>query len=100
MGIWLNTDIKNFYDVPTYYYVAATKPLEELNAENVLQINQVGIKNLRFEGAEEKEIEERNMWIDGIINSMIISHRYNPKLGKITFLIKDYLKPNLIFLQI
>ena len=35
MGIWLNTDTKIFYDVPSYYYVAATRPLEQLRAENV-----------------------------------------------------------------
>ena len=81
MGIWLNTDTKIFYDVPSYYYVAATRPLEQLRAENVLRINQIGIKNIRFEGAEEKEKEERNYWIEGIVTSMIEAERYNPKQG-------------------
>jgi uncharacterized protein (TIGR02186 family) len=97
LGIWLNADTKIFYDVPSYYYVAATSPLEELNATNVLQINQVGIKNIRFEGAEEKEIEERNNWIQGIINSMIESGRYKPQQGIIEISDKRLFKTELNF---
>ena len=55
-------DLKVFYDVPAYYYVASTKPLNELNADQALLVNQVGIKNIRFEGAEEKEEKERDFW--------------------------------------
>ena len=54
MGVWINTDFKTFYDVPSYYYVAATKPLAQLNANDALSINQIGIPNIRFEGAEEE----------------------------------------------
>ncbi len=97
MGIWLNSDTKIFYDVPSYYYVAATRPLEQLNAENILKINQVGIKNIRFEGAEEKEKEERNYWVDGIMNSMIASERYNPKQGIIKLSDKRLFKTELNF---
>ena len=97
MGIWLNADTKIFYDVPSYYYVAATSPLEQLGAENILKINQVGIKNIRFEGAEEKEKEERNYWIDGIVTSMIEAKRYNPKQGIIKLSDKRLFKTELNF---
>ena len=97
MGIWLNADTRIFYDVPSYYYVTATRPLEELRAENILKINQVGIKNIRFEGAEEKEIEERNYWIDGIVTSMIEAGRYNPKQGIIKISDKRLFKTELNF---
>ena len=28
MGLWLNSDTKVFFDVPSYYYVASTRPLK------------------------------------------------------------------------
>ena len=97
MGMWLNTESKKFYDVPSYYYVAATKPLIELNAEEVLQINQIGIENIRFEGAEDQEKNLRDQWIKGIIESMIKSGRYNPQEGIIIVSDKRLFKTELNF---
>ena len=95
MGVWLNSDTKVFFDVPSYYYVASTRPLEELDAENVLQINQVGIENIRFAGAEEQV--EREIWVNGIIKSMIQAGRYNPKQGLIQISDKRLFKTELNF---
>ena len=64
---------------------------------NILQINQVGIKNIRFEGAEEKERKERNNWIDGIIDNMIILGRYIPEVGTIKISDKRLFKTELNF---
>ena len=97
LGLWINTDFKIFYDVPSYYYVSATRPLEELGAKNLLKINQIGIKNIRFEGAEEKEKEERNYWINGIVKSMVEAERYNPKQGIIKLSDKRLFKTELNF---
>ena len=95
MGLWLNSDTKVFFDVPSYYYVASTRPLKEMNAENVLQINQVGIENIRFAGAEEQE--ERRSWVNGIIKSMIEARRYNPEQGLIQISDKRLFKTELNF---
>ena len=95
MGIWLNFDTKIFFDVPTYYYVASTRPLKQLKAEDVLQINQVGIENIRFAGAEEQE--ERNNWVNGIVKSMIEAGRYNPEQGLIEISDKRLFKTELNF---
>ena len=95
MGLWLNSDTKVFFDVPSYYYVASTRPLKELNADNVLQINQVGIENIRFAGAEEQE--ERSSWVNGIIKSMIEAGRYNPEQGLIQISDKRLFKTELNF---
>ena len=95
MGLWLNSDTKVFFDVASYYYVASTRPLKELNAENVLQINQVGIENIRFAGAEEQE--ERSSWVNGIIKSMIEAGRYNPEQGLIQISDKRLFKTELNF---
>ncbi len=97
MGIWMNADLKVFYDVPSYYYVASTKPLKELNADQALLVNQVGIKNIRFEGAEEKEKKERDFWKEGIINTMINSKRYFPEAGNINISDKRLFKTELNF---
>ena len=40
---------------PSYYFVASSKPLNQIKNDAFLKINQIGLKNLRFEGAEEIE---------------------------------------------
>ena len=95
MGLWLNTETKVFFDVPSYYYVASTRPLKELRAENILQINQIGIENIRFAGGEEQE--ERSIWVNGIVTSMIEAGRYNPEQGVIEISDKRLFKTELNF---
>ena len=65
--------------------------------QTLLQINQVGVKNLRFSGAEDQEKELRNAWIQGIISSMTKSGRFNPKEGIIRVSDKRLFKTELNF---
>ena len=97
MGIWINGSTKVFSDVPSFYYVASNKPLEKLNAETSLHVNQIGLKNLRFEGAEENERKDRKLWIDGIVNTMVKQGRYSDKIGKIEISKNKLFKTELYF---
>lgn len=45
-GIWMNTARMTFERVPSFYYVAATRPLEEIAGEAVLRGNQFGVERL------------------------------------------------------
>ena len=64
---WINSKSRIFSDVPTYYFVASSKPLSQIKNDSFLSINQIGLENLRFEGAEEIEDKSRLEWRKGII---------------------------------
>ena len=83
MGVWVNSDTENFYDVPSFYYVASNKPLQDIDARTSFYINQIGLANLRFEGAEDLETRERDSWKRGIIDTMVKLGRYNSENGNI-----------------
>ena len=83
MGIWVNSDTEIFYDVPSFYYVASNKPLKDIDASKSFYINQIGLANLRFEGAEDLESRERDNWKKGIIDTMVKLGRYNSENGSI-----------------
>ena len=83
MGVWVNSDTENFYDVPSFYYVASNKPLQDIDARTSFYINQIGLANLRFEGAEDLESRERDSWKRGIIDTMVKLGRYNSENGNI-----------------
>ena len=97
LGVWINTDFKKFYDVPSYYFVAATKPLDQLNADEALRINQIGIQNIRFEGAEEEIKKSRDLWKLGIVDNMIKLGRYIPERGSINISNQRLFKTELNF---
>ena len=99
-GIWLNKRQKIFTDVPGYYAVAASKPLSELKAKEALYVNQIGINNIRFAGAEEMQDKERKKWIKGLTNSMLKSKRYIKTLGKVEITDNTLFKTEVVFTSV
>jgi uncharacterized protein (TIGR02186 family) len=53
LGVWVNRDEVQFQDVPSYYWVASNKPVEELLPPELLEIHQIGIPELDFVPASE-----------------------------------------------
>lgn len=48
LGVWVNNDQVAFKDVPSYYWVASNKPLEDLLPPETLETFQIGIPDLDF----------------------------------------------------
>ena len=87
---WINSSSRIFADVPSYYFVATSRPLNQIKNDSFLKINQIGLENLRFEGAEEIEEIERAKWRNGIIDSMKKMGNYFSTNGNIE-IIDEYL---------
>ena len=62
-----------------------------------MKINQIGLNNLRFEGAEEIEDEGRLEWREGIIQSMKKIGNYNSSHGKIEIIDNRLFKTEISF---
>jgi uncharacterized protein (TIGR02186 family) len=94
---WINSSSRIFADVPSYYFVATSIPLNQMKNDSFLRINQIGLENLRFEGAEEIEEEERLKWRNGIIESMKKMGNYISKNGKIEIIDDRLFKTEIAF---
>jgi uncharacterized protein (TIGR02186 family) len=58
-GIWLNRSDMTFADVPSFYTVASTRPLEQLARPEVLVRNRIGLDHLGLEAIDPSpEFEE------------------------------------------
>lgn len=53
-GIWVNANSKVFETVPAYYHVAATRPLKDIAAEQLLDRHQIGASKIQFGYAPEQ----------------------------------------------
>ena len=47
-GIWVNRDSMLFPDAPTFYGVAASRPIDEILAPNQLDRHQIGVDHIRL----------------------------------------------------
>jgi uncharacterized protein (TIGR02186 family) len=58
-GIWINADSAEFRNVPAFYAVASTNPLEELATPEQLRLYEIGLAGLRVEAeADVDEVEK------------------------------------------
>ncbi len=86
-GIWVNRESMLFADAPTFYGVAASKPIDEILAPNQLDRHQIGVDHIRLlppnpearrdDIPEFREALVRNRQRDGL---------YGGEPGKVTFL--------------
>lgn len=58
-GIWINRAPVRFEDVPSYYSVASTRPLQEIGAFTALRREGIGLQHLRLTAPETERTEIR-----------------------------------------
>jgi len=58
-GIWINADSAVFQSVPTFYGIAATRPLEEIGPVETRRLMEIGLDSLRLAPDEELSEAER-----------------------------------------
>ena len=85
-GIWVNRNSMDFDEVPNFYAVAASRPLDELLSPEMAQRYRVGMLNLGIRPAEEQPEGADATMLDALIHIKLGERLYRPKPGKITFL--------------
>ncbi len=55
-GVWLNADAVTFQDVPGFYFLASTAPLDGVAAPAVLRRKGIGLANMVWRGPERRDI--------------------------------------------
>jgi uncharacterized protein (TIGR02186 family) len=91
LGIWANAESVEFQAAPGYYQVASTKDLDGLASSQLLARNQIGLKYLRLEPAQEAialpalEIPKTEFG-DALLRSKIRDGLYREDIGSVTFI--------------
>jgi uncharacterized protein (TIGR02186 family) len=52
LGIWFNRSDMTFIDVPSFYSIASTRPIEQVARPDVLERNHIGLDHLTLEPAD------------------------------------------------
>ncbi len=90
-GIWMNYGSKTFTNVPGYYAVMSTRPLEEIATREVLERHEIGAKYLRFKASEASDFsaEEKQAFRDSVLRLMAKQNLYSEVIGGVNFLGKS-----------
>ena len=86
-GIWVNTRSMRFEHAPNFYAVAATRPLEEIAAFEVLERQQIGADHLRLDPAQSRrkaDPDEAKDFRAALIRRKQAQGLYATEAGKVT----------------
>ena len=85
-GIWVNDAEMVFEGTPSYYAVAASRPLSEFLPERVAQREEIGIRNLRVTPPEDAKPEEVESFRAALIRNKQKVELYSVEPEPISFL--------------
>jgi uncharacterized protein (TIGR02186 family) len=85
-GIWLNTRSVAFENVPSYYAVLASKPVEDIVPANLRQLHEIGFDNLKLNPAEKAKPGDVVAFRAALIEEQQRAHLYDKQSGKVDFL--------------
>ncbi len=88
-GIWINQDSMTFIDVPSFYMVAANRPVEAFAAPPALERQGIGLHYLRLQPADptlRADPERLAAFSAALIRSQQREGLYGTTLGQVAFL--------------
>ena len=85
-GIWMNLDDVQFEDVPSFYLVASSRPLDEIAQKNFRELHQIGLDALRLTSATARPDEEIAPFREALIRNRKRDGLFSDSIGEMKFL--------------
>ncbi len=97
-GIWINTATMTFEEVPSFYAIASSRPLEEIVSESVLARNEMGVERLKLKLPRAKASPNlAQEWRQALIRNKQRDNLYITGAEKVVFLGERLFRTELTF---
>jgi uncharacterized protein (TIGR02186 family) len=96
-GIWVNRETIEFINVPSYYTVISSRPLDEIAQFNFRVLHQIGLDALRLVAAGDRPEAEVEPFREALIRNRIRDGLYSEDANKMKFLSNRLFSTPLIF---
>jgi uncharacterized protein (TIGR02186 family) len=96
-GIWMNTDRVPFSNVPSYYAVASSKPLDEIAPPSVLARHQIGFAQLKLQAPPNVDPERLRDFRAALVRRQQSAGLFMREPGAVTFLGNTLFRTNVYF---
>lgn len=83
-GIWINKSSQIFENVPGYYAIASTRPLEDILPEYSRRILGLGLDNVSLEISAKLTEEEQSAYQGGLLRNMVRKGLYSQSSGSVS----------------
>jgi uncharacterized protein (TIGR02186 family) len=84
--VWVNTREVTFVQAPSFYSMASSRPLDQIAAQAMRQLQQIGLENLRLTAAGTVSPEETAEFREAFLRNQVRAGLYVPVVGQVTFL--------------
>jgi uncharacterized protein (TIGR02186 family) len=96
-GIWMNTDRVTFSNVPSFYAVSSSKPVEEIAPASVLARHQIGFSQLKLSAPPQVDPERLRDFRSALIRRQQRAGLFMPEPGEVSFLGNTLFRTNVYF---
>jgi uncharacterized protein (TIGR02186 family) len=80
-GIWINRDSMKFGGMPTYYFVASTRPLSKITSPQILQRYQIGLAGIEPQSMSTHDPAKAEPYRLAAIHERVLSGLYAETTG-------------------
>jgi len=96
-GVWVNAESMTFTNVPSFYAVAASRPLDEVLSPGAAALNRVGTANLKLESKPSMTGERVQRFAMALIEEQQRAGLIGAKVGEIAFLGERLFRASIAF---
>lgn len=87
LGVWVNTASMTFDRAPSFYAIAASRPLEEIANEKVLARHELGVDHIQLDLPRAKaSANVAQQWRDALLRNESNANLYQSALRPVSFL--------------
>jgi uncharacterized protein (TIGR02186 family) len=96
-GIWVNADSVTFSNVPAFYAVVASQPIEQLIQPSVAALYKIGTEHLRYETTSPVSPERARLFAEALIEQQQEAGLFIADTGRVVFLGERLFRATLSF---
>jgi uncharacterized protein (TIGR02186 family) len=96
-GIWLNAESLTFNNLPAFYAVVASRPVEQLIQPSVAALYKIGTPYLKYETASPASPQRARAFADALVEEQRQAGLFVADIGRVTFLGERLFRATLSF---
>lgn len=85
-GVWANRESVTFANVPSFYAIAASRPLDEIAPPSQATLYRIGVDNLKFEPRTDITAQQARLFSRALVRVQQTAGLFPTAVGKIAFL--------------
>jgi uncharacterized protein (TIGR02186 family) len=97
LGVWINRSSTVFHEVPSFYAVAASKPLKDIALPENLTRHAIGLENVKLQPTEPMPDKELGEFRAALIASQEKADLYRDNVAPVTFLGEHLFRADMFF---